>query len=318
MNSTVVSIESAKAILQSFQMDEERSNERSAMTLIALASLRLGDQWEQATNKMLGTRAIMDWIRDECGMNYAPNTRETIRRFTLHQFYEAGLVEQNADDPERPINSPKWNYRLTDSTLKVIHTFGMPHFQEAVDSFFIEKQSWMEIQKEKREIHKVPVRMPNGLEVKLSAGGQNVLIKEIIEEFCPRFAAGAEVLYVGDTDHKDDVVNWEKLKSLGIELPKRGKAPDLIVWREDKKWLYLMEACSTHGPVDVTRKKELERMLQKCSNEVIFVSCFPSRKIMQKYLGDLAWETEAWCADTPDHMIHLNGNKFLGPYNKHN
>ena len=318
MDNTDVSIASAKAILQSFQMDDERSNERSAMTLIALASLRLGDQWGQATNNMLRTRAIMDWIRDECGMDYAPNTRETIRRFTLHQFDEAGLVEQNADEPERPINSPKWNYRLTDRALKVIQAFGTPCFKEEIDSFFSGQKSWMEIQKERREIHKVPVRMPDGLEVKLSAGGQNVLIKGMIEEFCPRFAPGAEVLYIGDTDHKEDVVNKRKLKSLGIVLPKRGKAPDLIVWREDTKWLYLMEACSTHGPVDVTRKKELERMLQRCQSEVVFVSCFPSRKIMQKYLGDLAWETEAWCADSPDHMIHLNGSKLLGPYKKHN
>ena len=142
----------------------------------------------------------------------------------------------------------------------------------------------------------------------------NVLIKAMIEEFCPRYAPGARVLYIGDTSKIRETIDAATLERIGVVLPERGKEPDLIVWREDKQWLYLMEACSTHGPVDVTRKIELSSLFGNCGYDLIFVSCFPNRKVMQRYLGDLAWETEAWCADTPDHMIHLDGEKFMGPY----
>ena len=47
---------------------------------------------------------------------------------------------------------------------------------------------------------------------------------------------------------------------------------------------------------------------------LVYVSCFPDRDVMRKFLADLAWEAEAWCASDPAHMIHLNGDKFLGPH----
>ena len=83
---------------------------------------------------------------------------------------------------------------------------------------------------------------------------------------------------------------------------------------EDKGWLFLMEACSTHGPIDVIRKKDLGELFQGAKGHIVYVSCFHDRAVMRKYLTDLAWETEAWRAEDPDHMIHLDGHKFLGPY----
>lgn len=316
MDKSIVSVESAQELLRAFQLDDERSNERSAMVWIALAALKLGDKWVNATNNMYGTRAIMDWIRDECHMQYAANTRETIRRFTLHQFDEAGLVEQNADKPDRPINSPKWNYRITEPALNVVRAFGTAEFDERLTSYFAGRQSWIEMQEERRNLVKVPVTLPGGQHLRLSAGGQNILIKAMVEEFCPRFAPGGEVLYVDDTSHDEGAINLAKLSALNITIPERGKAPDLIVWMDDRRWLFLMEACSTHGPIDVTRKKEMERLFGGHKGAVVYVSCFPTRKVMKKYLSDLAWETEAWCSDTPDHMIHLDGEKFMGPYHK--
>ena len=78
---------------------------------------------------MLSTRAIMDFIRDEYGKDYAPNTRETVRRFTLHQFVEAQLVVQNPDEPQRPVNSPKWNYQVTGEALEVLRAHGTDAWQ---------------------------------------------------------------------------------------------------------------------------------------------------------------------------------------------
>lgn len=100
-------VENARIVLESLGFDAERSNERSALVLLAMLQMRPSDSWSDASAPMIGTRAIMNWIRDEYDVAYAPNTRETIRRFTPHQFGEAMLVQHNPDDPQRPVNSPE-------------------------------------------------------------------------------------------------------------------------------------------------------------------------------------------------------------------
>lgn len=307
-------IAQARKLLQDLEMDGQRSNERSAMTFLALARLDASREWSEATDEMFTTREIMDWIRDNLGQEYAANTRETIRRFTLHQFVAGGLVAENADQPNRPINSPKWNYRIAPPLLPVIQAVDTPEYEYALVDFLDGVDTWKQQQEEKREFNKTPVKMPDGTEVKLSAGGQNNLIKQMVEEFCPRFSPSAEVLYIDDTAKDKGKLDAAMLDTIGIVIPERGKAPDLIVWMEDRQWLFLMEACSTHGPIDVIRKRELAEMFADAEGSMIFVSCFPDRATMRNYLVDLAWETEVWCAEDPDHMIHLDGEKFLGPY----
>ncbi len=307
-------IKQTRDLLIDLGMDKERSNERSAMTFLALAHLDSNSAWSDATNEMYTTRQIMDWIRDRLGQDYAANTRETIRRFTLHQFSAGGLVEQNADQPDRPINSPKWNYRLTPGLIPLIHAIGTAEYKGKLDEFLGGIETWKQQQEEIRTMNKVPVELPDGTGVMLSAGGQNVLIKAMVEEFCPRYAPGGQVLYVDDTDHTFRTEQGALMESIGIQVPERGKAPDLVVWLEDRQWLYLMEACSTHGPIDVMRKRELIELFAPQKDKLVFVSCFPDRAVMRQYLADLAWETEAWCASDPDHMIHLDGERFIGPY----
>lgn len=307
-------IEEASSLLADLGMDKERYNERSAMVFLALAHLDADCDWADATGEMYTTRQIMDWIRDRLGQDYAANTRETIRRFTLHQFAAGGLVEQNTDQPDRPINSPKWNYRLTPGLLPVIKAIGSDEFEGRLNAFLDGIEIWKQQQDEIREMNKVPVELPDGTGVMLSSGGQNVLIKKMVEEFCPRYAPGGQVLYIDDADHTFRTKQKSLLASVGIEMPERGKAPDLVVWMEDRQWLFLMEVCSTHGPIDVIRKRELLELFAPQKSKIVFVSCFPDRAVMKQYLVDLAWETEAWCASDPDHLIHLDGERFVGPY----
>lgn len=307
-------IEEAEDLLEQLGMDRERSNERSAMTFLALAHVGPDQDWQDATNEMYTTRQIMDWIRDEMDVEYAANTRETIRRFTLHQFIEGGIVQYNADDPNRPTNSPKNNYRIVPALVPVIQHMGAPSFTSMLEDFISGITTWKQRVAEERSMNRIPVKMPNGKTFTLSAGGQNTLIKDMIEEFCQRFVPGGIVLFVDDTDKALGGVVDDILEHLGITIPEHGKAPDLIVWDSKNKWVFMMEACSTHGPIDVTRKQELKDLFHGIREPMVFVSCFPDRAVMRRYLSDLAWETEAWCADTPDHLIHLNGSKFLGPY----
>ena len=87
-----------------------------------------------------------------------------------------------------------------------------------------------------------------------------------------------------------------------------------MIYHSVKNWLYLVEAVTSHGPISPKRHAELIRMLAGSSAEFVFVTAFPSVAEFRKYAADIAWETEVWIADNPDHMIHFNGPKFLGPY----
>ena len=226
-------IEGAEDLLASLGMDRERSNERSAMTFLALANVSPRTGWQDATNEMYTTRQIMDWIRDEMGVEYAPNTREAIRRYTLHQFIAGGIVQYNADDPNRAVNSPKNNYRIVPRLLPVIRAMDTPEFPYLLSDFLDGIETWNKQVAEQRRMSRIPVRMPDGTNLTLSAGGQNHLIKQMVEEFCPRFIGGGIVLYIDDTDKALGGVVDDILLELGIEIPEHGKAPDLIVWDDE-------------------------------------------------------------------------------------
>lgn len=309
-------IQEARALLEAFGMDGERSNERSALVLLSLLRLRPSDPWSAAANPLLGTRAIMDWIRDEYEKDYAANTRETIRRFTLRQFAEAQLVVQNPDEPGRPTNSPKWSYQVTNEALSVIQRRGTPEFEFAQSlAGYLNILPGLKSQyAAARNMLKIPLRLPDGSEFALSPGGQNVLLKQMVEQFCPRFTPGAEILYIGDADDKWARFDGDRLGQLGVVVDPHGKMPDLIVYMADRNWLVLLEAASSHGPIDSERHGALAALFAGSTAGLVYVSCFPDRAEFRKYVEKIAWESEVWCADHPTHMIHYNGERFLGPY----
>lgn len=307
-------VEDARIVLETLGMDAERSNERSALVLLALLRLTPAESWAEAANPMLGTRAIMDFIRDEYGKDYAPNTRETVRRFTLHQFVEAQLVVQNPDEPQRPVNSPKWNYQVTGEALDVLRAYGTDAWQSATDRYLADLPSLKARYAAAREMDRIPLTLPDGSIFTLTPGGQNVLLKAMVEDFCPRFTPGGQVLYIGDAGDKWALFERETLSSLNVEVDEHGKMPDLVIYLPDRNWLVLLEAASSHGPVDSKRQAELADLFAQSTAGLVYVSCFPDRAEFRKYVDKIAWESEVWCADHPTHMIHYNGERFLGPY----
>lgn len=307
-------VENARIVLESLGMDAERSNERSALVLLALATLAPEDEWVDAANPMLGTRAIMDFIRDAYDREYAPNTRETVRRFTLHQFAEAGLIVQNPDEPQRPVNSPKWNYQITSEGIDVLRSYDTPSWASQVDTYLAKLPGLKAHYARARKMDLIPLTLPGGTAFTLSPGGQNVLIKSMVEDFCPRFTPSGQILYVGDASDKWALFERDALLTLGVSVDHHGKMPDLVVYMPDRNWLVLMEAASSHGPVDSKRRGELAELFGDCTAGLVYVSCFPDRAEFRKYVDKIAWESEVWCADHPTHMIHYNGERFLGPY----
>lgn len=312
--------EEARRLLKLFEFDEKRTNDMAARTLLSLLNLREGDTWDQATNNRIGVRGLMDWMRNNLDFPIAENSRETIRREVLHQFVAAAFCEHNDDDPNRATNSSKNVYRVSPNALSVIRMYSgsnddtSSEFRIALEEYLAYAPSLVELQREERKIHKIPVRMPSNEIAYINPGGQNKLIKSMVEEFCPRFAPGGQVLYIGDADSKTSNYNKELLSSLGINLDMHGKMPDLVVYQKDKNWLFLMEAVTTHGPVNPLRKKDLESLFGGSEAGIVYVSCFPNRQVLRSHLMDIAWETEVWLESDPTHMIHFNGSRFMGPY----
>lgn len=304
----------ALQILSQLNVPMEQQNERSALTLLVLLGMTPRKRWSEAKDPMLGITEMMTVFRERFGRQYAPNTRETVRRFTVHQFIQMGLVVPNPDDPRRPVNSPNNCYQIAPTLLKLARTYGTTAWADNLKEFLRSADGLRRLQPRERAMVFVPVKLPNGKQVKLTAGGQNRLVKKIIEEFCPRFTPGAVVVYVGDTGAKHRHVEHGYLEKLGVQLDKHGKMPDVVVHLAGKKWLVLIEAVTSHGPIGLKRHNELKDLFRAARAGLVFVTAFLTRSTMTKYLGDIAWETEVWIADAPSHIIHFNGERFLGPY----
>ncbi len=163
-------------------------------------------------------------------------------------------------------------------------------------------------------MQKLPVKLATGETIRLSPGGHSELIKAIIEEFAARFVPGGVLIYAGDTGEKWGYFDKELLAKLGVELDGHGKMPDVVLYYPERGWLLLVESVTSHGPVDAKRHDELVRLFAGSRAGLVFVTAFPSRAVMTRYLGEIAWETEVWVADAPSHLIHFNGARFLGPY----
>jgi adenine-specific DNA-methyltransferase len=307
-------IRESLSILKALGVPREQQNERSALTLLALLDLKPTTPWSSAQSPRRGITEMMDFFRDHYGKEYAPNTRETVRRQTVHQFIQIGLLIENPDKPNRPINSPYWVYQVEASALSLFRAFGAEAWEETLANYLRQASAIQRLQAQERDMALLPVTLPDGKVLQLSQGGQNMLIKAILETFCPRFTPGATVLYVGDAGKKFLVNEMERLKQLGVDIDEHGKMPDVVVFFETKKWLVLIEAVTTHGPVNIKRHNELKDLFAHSRAGLVFVTAFPTRREMNKYLAEIAWETEVWVSDAPSHLIHFNGERFLGPY----
>jgi len=307
-------IAEAQEILTALGLPREQKNERAALTLLALIDLTPTKAWSAAANPLMGVTPIMEFAAKHYRKKWAPNTRETVRRFTLHQFEQAGLVVANPDEPGRPTNSPNYCYQIEPRALVVIRTFGTTKWVDALRRYLVDVRTLAQRYAQARSMRRIPLVLAAGVTIELSPGGQNALVRKVIDEFCPRFTPGARPLYVGDTRQKWAHFDEDGLGALGVVVEEHGKMPDVVVHYTDKNWLVVIEAVTSHGPVNPKRLAELKSLFSGSSAGLVFVTAFLDRRGLLKYLSEIAWETEVWVADAPGHMIHFNGERFLGPY----
>ncbi len=298
----------AKEILSALKVPARQQNGMCCYVLLAMANLVEKQPWRSATNKWIRIHEVIAFANGKYGATYAENSRETFRKQAMHHFRNAAFIEDNGV----ATNSPNYRYRLTDEMLHLIRSFGTARWEKNLACFMRKHESLVDLYASKRVVRKMPVKI-NGEDFTFSPGEHNQLQKAIIEEFAPRFAPDAECLYVGDTTEKDLVKNVKKLHALGFEITLHDKMPDVVLYIEDKDWLYFIESVTSVGAMEPKRVREIEEMTKGVTAGKIFVTAFPDFKTFKQFSESLAWETEVWIANMPDHMIHLNGDKFLGP-----
>lgn len=307
-------IREAFQILEELGFPRQQLNERSALTLLSLLDIKPCDSWSDARNPLIGITPMMEYFSKHYGKHYAPNTRETVRRQTIHQFIQAAFVIQNPDNPSRPTNSPKTVYQIESSALKTLRLFGKSEWGKRLVKYIKSVGTLKRLYARKRKLLRIPVTIQKGEKILLSQGGQNILVKKILEDFCSLFTPGGKIIYVGDTQNKWAYYNLNLLRELGIEIEEHGKIPDVVVYYKEKKWLVLIEAVTSHGPVNPKRKLELQELFSTSQVGIVYVTAFLNRHKMMRYLDKISWETEVWVAESPTHLIHFNGERFLGPY----
>ncbi len=301
-------VEEAREFLKTIGMPKAQQTDLCCYVILAMAGIKPDMSWSEATNEWIRIHDMIQFVNTFYGVSYAENSRETFRKQALHSFRTAALIEDNG----KATNSPNYRYRLTEETVELLKTMQTPEWEIVLKRFFCYHKKLIDVYASKKQMTMMPVNI-NGEDFKFSTGKHNELQKAIIEEFAPRFAPNSECLYVGDTTKKDLVKNVDKLKALGFEITLHDKMPDVVLYREDKNWIYFVESVTSVGPMDPKRILEITEMTKDVTAGKIFVTAFLDFKTYKKFAEELAWETEVWIAEMPDHMIHLDGDRFMGP-----
>ncbi len=307
-------IREALRVLKELGFPRQQVNERSALTLLALLDLKPGDAWSEVRDPLMGITPMMEFFEEHYGKHYAPNTRETVRRQTVHQFVQAALAILNPDEPSRPTNSPKAVYRIAPSALALLREFGAPEWGARLREYLDASVALKTLYARERQMRRIPVVLQQGGTIHLSPGSHNTLVRSILDDFCTLFTPGGRIIYVGDTEKKWAYFDMDSLRDLGLEVQEHGKMPDVVVHYCERNWLVLVEAVTSHGPVNPKRREELSALFAGSKAGIVYVTAFATRRAMVKYLDEISWETEVWIAESPTHLVHFNGERFLGPY----
>ena len=222
-------INETMAILKDLGLPKRQQGERSALTLLALLDLPADAPWSDACDPLRGVTQLMDYFAENYGKRYKPNTREPVRRQTLHQFLDAGLIVINPDQPDRPTNSGKTVYQIERSALDLLRTYGTGEWERNLQAYLASVGALRDRYARERLMQRIPLVISSEKAITLSPGGQNVLIKQIRDEFAERFTPGGQLLYIGDTDEKFAYYDNEALAALDVVIEAHGKMPDVVI-----------------------------------------------------------------------------------------
>lgn len=292
-----------------------RLKEKIALAFLSLGEVNENSNWNDFKNIsqiQKTSREIISFENSEYGEDRSSGSYDDVRRDDLKEMVLANIILNTKPDSAK--NDPTRSYGISEEYAEIVQSFGSEDWKDKVDKIVAKNGRFVDRTTVPREFKKVPIKISDDKEIFLSTGDHNKLQKAIVEEFLPRFCPNGVLLYLGDSQDKDLIYEKEELDKLGFFGLDHGMLPDIVAYRQEKNWLYLVEAVHTANPMTKTRKIELENLTADCNAEIIFVSVFSNRNKFKEWVSDLAWETEVWIEEEPDHLIHFNGHKFLGPY----
>ncbi|MBH8563550.1 hypothetical protein I8748_15365 [Nostoc sp. CENA67] len=293
----------------------QRRIERIAMAFLAVANVKQSSDWANVDHSYaLRTREIIRYWNNNFDENVSESSYDDIRRKDLKLTVLAGIINASAANPNAARNDGTRRFALNPEYAALIKAFGSKTWENDVAEFLKNKITLKEQLLDNRNLHTISVIFPSGKTLDFSPGKHNELQKKIIEEFLPRYGYGAEVLYVGDTAKRFLHLESDRLKALNFFELSDGELPDVVAYSKQRNWLYLIEAVHSSGVISPIRLLELKKLTEQCQADIIFVTAFLDRQTFRQFAPDIAWETEVWIADVPDHIIHFDGEKFLGPY----
>ena len=314
-------VEESLVILHSFGIPLEgltkRRKEKMAKVFLAVAGINTLNSWTNTkcndTGYRLTSRQIIKFLNENLDERIADSSYDDIRRKDLVLPVTAGIILKSSINPDANTNDGQRANAINPEAAKCIRQFGTPEWTIALDNYMLNRQNLAEQFKRERNLARISVTI-NQNQFSFSPGQHNELQKKIITDFLPRFGNGSEVLYVGDTENKYLCLDEARLNQLNFFEIAHDQLPDVIAYSLTKNWLFLIEAVDSANPISELRLHTLEKMAEKCTADLVYVTAFLNRDGFRKHVKDIAWETEVWIADAPDHLIHFNGDKFLGPY----
>jgi len=308
-------------ILENFGIPCEgtpRRLERMAIALLAVADIKTTNEIKSAkdldNDYSLKTRAIIEYVNKHFQENISSGSYDDIRRKDLKLLVVGGIVLQSS--PNSATNDSTRGYGLNPLYANLLRQYFNKNWVQTVKTSLEGIEPIAEKLKRKRNIKKIPVNLPSGKKLKFSIGLHNDLQKSIIEDFLPRYGYNANVLYVGDTADKYLHLDKDTLSQLNFFDISHEELPDVIAYSEERNWLYLIEAVHSSGAINELRLLQLQKLTKDCKADIIYITAFLDKPTFRKFIADIAWETEVWIANNPDHLIHFNGDKFLGPYKR--
>jgi type II restriction enzyme len=314
-------VKDALTLLSAFGVPVEslspRKQERMAKAFLAVAGLGPTIEWSDVRSYSDGHRLLSSQViramNQYLGEKIADSSYDDIRRKDLLLPVEAAIVLRSAGKENASTNGGTRAYALDPSFAAQIKRFRTAESETSLASFMGSRPNLAVNLKRERTLARLPVAIGTQ-QIAFSSGEHNRLQRKVMEEFLPRFGHEAEVLYVGDTSDKYLFLQTERLRQLSFFEIAQDKLPDVLAYSPRKNWLFLVEAVHASNPITELRRRTLERLTADCIFGTVYVTAFLNRKAFARFAKDIAWETEVWIAESPDHLIHFNGDKFLGPH----
>lgn len=309
----------AYEILSNIGMPDTLKNPRSVMTLVALAEMTPEKKWRNASEEYHGTHHIVEFLKtyypNKAGLDnkpYAENSRETFRKSTIKPWVSAGILEAKAG---LATNDKDYSYRFSSYFAALLRSYGTEQWEETLSDYNNTHVSYAEYLKQTKTVERDYKIDYEGSCISLKKSAHNKLQMDVLQKLIPLICENKpELLYIGDATDRDLLQKNQRLDELGIHVLSESETmPDLILYDAGKKRIIFVEAYHSTGLFSLDRVNTLKNLCHCVKGtEAAFITAFDSTSKMLKHYKEIAWDTDIWATDEPTHLLHKNGDKFIG------